>query len=102
MTLDVNHQLTLLHDLLDEHHVELDGQVAEYQQIKRLIKSMMANNSIQDEQLAQLLPEIYNYGLKGESVQNQNEHISENKTNIEQWKSAIENINLTYIINLVI
>ena len=95
MTLDVNHQLTLLHDLLDEHHVELDGQVAEYQQIKRLIKSMMANNSIQDEQLAQLLPEIYNYGLKGESVQNQNEHISENKTNIEQWKSAIENINLT-------
>jgi len=95
MTLDVNHQLTLLHDLLDEHHLELDGQVAEYQQIKRLIKSLMANDSVQDEQLAQLLPEIYNYGLKGENAQNQNEHISENKTNIEQWKSAIENINLT-------
>lgn len=95
MTLNVNHQLTLLYDLLDEHHVELDGEVAEYQQIKRVVKSMMANNSITDEQLLQLLPEIYNYGLQGESAQNSNEHIIDNQENIQQWINAINNKTLS-------
>ncbi|MBU5468610.1 YtzH-like family protein [Virgibacillus sp. MSJ-26] len=95
MTLNVNHQLTLLYDLLDEHHAERDGEVAEYQQIKRVVKSMMANNSITNEQLLQLLPEIYNYGLKGESAQNSNEHIVDNQENIQQWISAINNKTLS-------
>lgn len=93
MTLNVNHQLALLYDLLDEHHYELDGQVGEYQQIKRVVKSMMANSSVTDEQLLQLLPEIYNYGLQGESAQNLNEHITDNQDNIQQWKKAIYNLN---------
>jgi hypothetical protein len=94
MTLNVNHQLTLLSDLLDEHQSECCAQVSEYQQIKRLVKSMMANNSITDEQLQQLLPEIYNYGRQGESVQNHEEHILSNKENINNWISTIEQSNL--------
>lgn len=92
MTLNVDHQLTLLFDLLDEHYHELDGNVTEYQQIKRVVQSMMANNAITDKQLLQFLPQIYNYGLKGENAQNLNELIIDNQENIYQWKNAISNI----------
>src|SRR5690625_6939416 len=71
MTLSVNHQLMLLHDILDEHHLDHSASVAEHQQIKRIVQTILANNSISDEQLLELLPEIYNYGQKGESSQNQ-------------------------------
>ncbi|WP_237706213.1 YtzH-like family protein [Ornithinibacillus scapharcae] len=94
MSLTVNHQLELLLDLLDEQQSECCAQVSEYQQIKRLVKSMLANNTITDEQLLQLLPEIYNYGRQGESVQNHEEHILTNKDNITNWISAIEQTNL--------
>jgi hypothetical protein len=94
MSLTVNHQRELLMDLLDEQQSECCAQVSEYQQIKRLVKSMMANNTITDEQLLQLLPEIYNYGRQGESVQNQEEHITTNIDNITNWISAIEQTSL--------
>ncbi|SET82260.1 YtzH-like protein [Oceanobacillus limi] len=94
MSLNVSNQLTLLLDLLDEQQADCCAEVSEYQQIKRLVKSMMANNTISDEQLLQLLPEIYNYGRQGESVQNMEEHITSNKENINQWISAIEQTKL--------
>ncbi|WP_284139874.1 MULTISPECIES: YtzH-like family protein [unclassified Virgibacillus] len=94
MTLNTSHLLTLLSDILDEHQTDLNGEVAEYQQIKRLVKTMIAQNHITDEQLQQMLPEIYNYGIKGETVQNMQEHIDSNKNNIEQWLQTIDRINL--------
>ncbi|RKQ29681.1 YtzH-like family protein [Oceanobacillus halophilus] len=90
MTLKTNNLLTLLHDILDEQCVGCCGQVSEYQQIKRLVKNMTANNQITDEQLLQLLPEIYNYGRQGENAQNVEEHITANKNNLETWMSAID------------
>lgn len=95
MTLNVNHQLTLLLDLLDEHQLELNGQVSEHQQIKRLIKSLMTNENINNTDLQQMLPEIYTYSLEGESTQNQADHIIENQDNISQWKSVLQNMDLT-------
>ncbi|MBP1968934.1 hypothetical protein J2Z83_001028 [Virgibacillus natechei] len=94
MALNVNSQLTLLHDILDEQTADSNGQVSEYQQIKRLVQKMTANNSITDEQLLQLLPEIYNYGRQGEIAQNSPEHITTNRQNIENWLHAIQNSNL--------
>ena len=94
MTLNVTNQLTLLYDLLDEQKLESSGNVSEYQQIKRLVKSMMANNSITDEQLLELLPEIYNYGKQGENAQNVPEHITANGQNIDTWIRAIQQTNL--------
>ncbi|MGJ9459720.1 YtzH-like family protein [Oceanobacillus sp. CF4.6] len=90
MTLNVNNQLTLLLDILDEQQSGSSASVSEYQQIERLIKSMMANHSITDEQLLSLLPDIYNYGRQGESAQSQPEHIALNKTNLDNWISAIQ------------
>ncbi|MGY0694748.1 YtzH-like family protein [Virgibacillus sp. FSP13] len=94
MTLTVHDQLTLLHDILGEHTEDCSGEVSEYQQIKRLVQAMMAKNSITDDQLLQLLPEIYNYGRQGEIAQNSPEHITANKNNIENWMSAITNTSL--------
>lgn len=94
MTLSVNDQLRLLHDLLDEQMIDSSGTIAEYQQIKRLIQEMMAKNKITDEQLLQLLPEIYNYGRQGEIAQSSPEHITSNIENIENWKNAIQQTNL--------
>nr|GGG84893.1 hypothetical protein GCM10011398_33240 [Virgibacillus oceani] len=94
MTLTVNHQLALLYDLLGEHTEYCCGEIAEYQQIKRLVQSLMAKNSITDEQLLELLPEIYDYGRQGEIAQNLTEHTTMNKVNIENWMSAITHVNL--------
>lgn len=94
MSITVNHQLELLMDLLDEHQSECCAQVSEYQQIKRLVKSMIASNTVTDEQLLQLLPEIYNYGRQGENAQNHEEHILTNQDNITNWISAIEQSSL--------
>ena len=49
MTLSVSHQLELLNDILSEQTAGTDGSIAEYQQIKRLIQSMIANDRITDE-----------------------------------------------------
>lgn len=94
MTLTVHNQLTLLHDLLDEHVSHKNGNVAEYQQIKRLVQSLTANHQISNDQLIQLLPEIYNYGLQGEIAQSLSDHITDNKDNIETWKQIIQQTNL--------
>ena len=93
MTLTIKDQLTLLHDLLDEQMIDSSGSIAEYQQIKRLVQAMVANNKINDKQLLQLLPEIYNYGRQGEIAQSLPEHITTNLENIENWKSAIQQTN---------
>ncbi len=94
MTLSVNDQLRLLHDLLDEQMIDSAASIAEYQQIKRLIQKMIAKNKITDEQLLQVLPEIYNYGRQGEIAQSLSEHITSNMENIENWKNAIQQSNL--------
>ncbi|GAB3065563.1 YtzH-like family protein [Virgibacillus ainsalahensis] len=90
MTLTVNNQLTLLYDLLDEQQADCCGNITEYQQIMRLVQSMLDNNSITDEQLLNLLPDIYNYGRQGEIAPDLPEHITSNKSNIENWISAIQ------------
>lgn len=90
MTLNVDNQLTLLLDILDEQQADCCASVSEYLQIKRLVKSMMANNSITDAQLLNLLPDIYNYGRQGESAKSLPDHITSNKMNLDQWINAIQ------------
>ena len=94
MTLNNNHLLSLLHDILDEQSVGCCGQVSEYQQIKRLVKNMMADNSISDHELRQILPEIYQYGRQGEGTSNIEGHITANQGNLETWMNTIQQINL--------
>ena len=94
MTLTITDQLNLLHDLLDEQTINSTGSIAEYQQIKRLVQTMIAKNKVTNEELLQLLPEIYNYGRIGEIAQNLPEHITTNKDNIQNWTNAIQQTTL--------
>ncbi|MFD1171243.1 YtzH-like family protein [Oceanobacillus picturae] len=89
MSLTTNHQLVLLLDILDEQSGECCGNVSEYQQIKRLVQSMLSENRITDTQLAHILPDIYSYGTQGENTANVPEHITANQANIEQWIGTI-------------
>ncbi|GAB3792153.1 YtzH-like family protein [Virgibacillus kimchii] len=90
MGLTVNDQLTLLVDLLDEHAGESTATPSEYQQIARLVQSMIDNGTIHDDHLLQLLPQIQQYGLEGESTANVANHITNNKQNIDSWINAID------------
>lgn len=92
--LTVNDQLMVLHDILTEQAEECSGDIAEYKQIKRIIQTLTAKDSITDEQLLALLPEIYNYGIQGEQAQNSEEHVTTNKGNIETWTTYIDQSNL--------
>ncbi|MDL4839393.1 YtzH-like family protein [Aquibacillus rhizosphaerae] len=90
MSLNVNDQLHVLYDLLSEQAEDCCGSVSECQQIKRLVQSLISSKSISDQQLLQLLPEIYNYGRQGEIAQNLDEHITTNQDNIKSWVSVID------------
>ncbi|MDC3415087.1 YtzH-like family protein [Aquibacillus sp. 3ASR75-11] len=92
MSLNVNDQLHVLSDLLSEQSEECCGSISECQQIKRLVQSLMSKHAIQDEQLTQLLPEIYNYGRKGELAQNLDEHITSNQQNLQTWINTIDTL----------
>lgn len=89
MTLNAYNQLSLLSDLLSEQAEDCCGSVAEYQQIKRLVQSLMANDAVNNQNLMQILPDIYNYGRQGEIAQNLEQHITTNQTNINTWLQHI-------------
>ncbi|WP_026569656.1 MULTISPECIES: YtzH-like family protein [Sediminibacillus] len=89
MTKNVQNQLDLLYDILSEHSEECCGSVAECQQIQRLVKSMIAEESVTDSALQGHLPAIYDYSRQGELVQNLDDHIESNRENLQQWVNAI-------------
>ncbi|MRH42809.1 hypothetical protein GH741_08940 [Aquibacillus halophilus] len=91
MSLNIYDQMVLLQDILGEQSEDCCGSVAECQQIKRIVQSMMVKETIDNQELLQLLPEIYNYGRQGELVQNLDEHITTNQENLKNWVSIIEN-----------
>ncbi|TXL60569.1 hypothetical protein FHP05_14200 [Cerasibacillus terrae] len=92
MQINTNHQLELLHDILDEHLSEADCNITEYSQIKRLVQSMISKNKVTNENLLQQLPEMYHYGWQGERVQNTEEHTITNQQNIEVWLETINQV----------
>jgi len=94
MGLSVNDQLTLLFDLLDEQSGESTATPSEYQQIARLVTSMLDNQTIQDSEVLNILPQIYEYGKQGENASNITDHITNNQQNIKSWISAIDQITL--------
>jgi len=90
MGLTVNDQLILLLDLLDEHAGDSTGTSNEYQQISRLVTSMLQSGTVQDEQLLQILPQIQQYGTEGENTANISDHIINNRKNIDHWINTID------------
>lgn len=95
MTIQIEQQLGLLHDILDEHQSDSQATASEYQQIRRLVKSMLSNQQLTDMQIADALPQIYDYCLQGENAKNQQSHIAANKESISRWLDDIKQSNPT-------
>jgi|SRR5699024_822556 len=93
MYLSVQNQLTLLHDLLDDHVTYKTVSINEYQQIKKLVQAIMTNRNVKGELLS-VLPEIYYYGIKGENAQSLFAHIDENEQKIKRWLAMINRVRL--------
>ncbi|WP_163539202.1 YtzH-like family protein [Gracilibacillus sp. YIM 98692] len=93
MSLNMNNQLDLLHDLLSLQAEECCGSTSECQQISRLIKSIQENPNIQQSKLFEHLDFIYQYSTVGESSANLNQHIEYHQHDIENWLQAIKDSN---------
>lgn len=89
MPLSHEHQISLLKDILTNQQTDCCGSVAEYEQVERLIKSLMVNMNI-NEDIKTVLTEIYDYSQTGISSNNLEAHITTNQNNLSQWVNDID------------
>ncbi|AZB43988.1 hypothetical protein CEF21_17620 [Bacillus sp. FJAT-42376] len=89
MPLDYHHQVTLLRDILSEHQADCCGTAAECEQIERLIKSLMVNAEV-NQNVKNVLQNIYDYSHKGLSAPELNQHITSQQQNLTQWIQDID------------
>lgn len=88
MPLSHEHQISLLKDILTNQNTDCYGSVAEYEQVERLVKSLMVNMNIQDD-AKNVLTEIYHYSQIGMNSNNLEAHITSNQDNLKQWVDEI-------------
>ncbi|WAA10082.1 YtzH-like family protein [Fervidibacillus albus] len=88
MPLHYTDQLQLLKDLLEDHKFDGFGTISEYEQIERLVKSLMANEQV-DEQTKFILQEIYRYGQNGKYLRNAAEHVENYQNELTEWVDQI-------------
>ncbi len=89
MPLSHHDQLILLKDILTNHQTDCCGSIAEYEQVERLVKSLLVNPSIND-QIKPTLEQVYFYSQNGINTPNLDEHILSNQTNLSQWVEDME------------
>lgn len=88
MCLTFSNQLQLLHDLLEEHITYQSAYMYEYEQLKKLIQSLMNKDAV-DSQLHTILPEIYAYSFHGVHTHVDKQYIQVHENRIKQWLSII-------------
>jgi hypothetical protein len=84
MSLSHGDQVTLLTDILNNHQTDCCGSVAEFEQLERLVKSLMVNSQV-DQNVKDILQEVYFYGQRGAETADLNQHILANQENLSQW-----------------
>jgi hypothetical protein len=87
----LNHddQVTLLKDILNNHQSDCCGSVAECEQLERLVKSLMVNTQI-DQNVKNVLQEVYQYSQHGVGTDNLDQHILSNQANLSSWVNDID------------
>lgn len=91
MSLNYNHQIGILKDILTNHQDDCCGTVAECEQMERLIKSLMVNSNI-DQNVKSVLSDIYSYSQQGKYTQHLDIHINQNQDHLSQWISEIDQL----------
>lgn len=89
MPLNHSDQLNMLKDILSEHLSDSNGTVSEYEQMDRLVKSLLDNDGISEE-MKQQLQEIQSYSEIGKQSMDSQEHIFENQNNLNQWIEGMD------------
>ncbi|WP_243386009.1 YtzH-like family protein [Bacillus kexueae] len=89
MQLNHEHQLMLLKDILSEQHSECCGTESEYEQIDRLIQSLLNNEQI-SQSLKQSLQHVYQYSQERNNGPDYSDHIQSYRDDIPNW---ITNLN---------
>ena len=88
MSLSHQDQVNLLQDILVNHLEDCCGSVSECEQIGRLVKSLLANDSVSPE-LQPLLEEIYTYCQSGKNSSDLESHINAHQEELSQWVGQI-------------
>lgn len=88
MPLSHKDQISLLKDILSNQQTDCCGSVAEYEQVERLVKSLMVNKNIHDD-VKPVLTEIYHYSHTGLSSNDLEAHILSHQENLSQWVEEI-------------
>ncbi|WP_449537292.1 YtzH-like family protein [Ferdinandcohnia sp. Marseille-Q9671] len=89
MPINHTHQMDILKDILSNHQMDCCGTVAECQQLERLIQSLIANPSI-DQNVKQVLTDVYSYSQQGQYTQHLDNHIESHQNQINQWITDID------------
>ncbi|WP_033828117.1 YtzH-like family protein [Bacillus andreraoultii] len=89
MPIEHTHQMNLLKDLLQDHSEDCCGSVSECEQIERLVKSLMVNDHI-DQNIKNILNDIYSYGQNGKYTQDLDAHIQNNQEQLSSWVDQID------------
>ena len=78
MGLTSEHQVRLLKDILADHQLDCCGTVAEYEQLERVIKSLMANTGL-DSNIKNVL-----------TADSSDTHIQEHQNHLSQWVEQMD------------
>lgn len=89
MPLNHQDQVTLLKDILSNHQTDCCGSVSECEQLERLVKSLMVNEQV-DQNVKNILEEIYAYSQRGAQTAELEQHILTNQENLSEWVSSID------------
>ncbi|MBS4173863.1 YtzH-like family protein [Bacillus sp. FJAT-49736] len=84
MPLSHRDQMTLIKDILSNHQTDACGSVAECEQLKRLVKSLLVNPSINNN-IRPILEQVYSYSQDGMNTQHLDDHILSNQNNLSKW-----------------
>ena len=83
MGLTTNDQLNLIKDILKTHHLDGAASSNEYQQLYRVAQTLMNNTDFNAN--SDTLQAISDYSAKGMALSGYDEHLSENKDNLNSW-----------------
>ncbi|MGD2435078.1 YtzH-like family protein [Bacillus velezensis] len=89
MGLTSEHQVRLLMDILADHQLDCCGTVAEYEQLERVIKSLMANTGL-DSNIKNVLEDVYRYSQSGITADSIDTHIQEHQNHLSQWVEQMD------------
>ncbi|HJV17225.1 MAG TPA: YtzH-like family protein [Bacillales bacterium] len=89
MPLSHQDQVNILKDILSNHQSDCCGSVSECEQLERIIKSLMVNTQI-DQNVKNILQEVYIYGQNGAETQDLDQHILANQEKLSHWVNQID------------